>query len=83
MESVRQAGNLRRQADSLAASDPGEAYAKALRAWQIVSQHPDDAACQQLQGELEVLLGPLGKRANLSASGDRPLRRRDQSTAIK
>jgi hypothetical protein len=83
MESVRQAGNLRRQADSLSGSEPGEAYAKALRAWQIVSQHPEDAACQQLQGELEALLAPLGKRANLNASGDRSLRRRDQPTAIK
>lgn len=82
-ECLRQAGELRREAESLAESEPGEAYAKALRGWQIVSQHAKDAGCQKLRADLEALMGPLGKRANQRAGVGSPVHRRNQSTAIQ
>lgn len=69
-QAARRAEALQKRARQLADDNPGDAFQAALQGWQLVSQHPGDAACDQLAADLQSLLSPLSQRANAAGLGE-------------
>lgn len=69
-QAARRAEALQKRARQLADDNPGAAFQAALQGWQLVSQHPGDAACDQLAADLQSLLSPLSQRANAAGLGE-------------
>ena len=64
-EALRRAAALRTQSQQAArGGDPGDAFLKASRAWQLVSQFPESAACAAMSAELSAELETLGEQSN-------------------
>lgn len=64
-EALRSAEALRTQAQQAArGGDPGDAFLKASRAWQLVSRFPESAACAAMSAELSGELEALGAQSN-------------------
>jgi hypothetical protein len=67
---VAQANSLRATAlRQESAGNPGNAFVSAMKAWELVRQHPDDARCAAIESELLTLLERLGEAADEQRSG--------------
>jgi hypothetical protein len=80
----QKASRLRDSAQDLARrGDAAEAFAKALRGWQLVRPHTEDPECVRLELELSLLVERLGEAANAKYQGGNPVRTIGKSTVIE
>ncbi len=60
-----------------------EAFAKALRGWQLVRSHPNDPECARLEQQLLPLVERLGDAVNVKFQGGSPIRTVGKPTVIE
>ena len=83
-EALEQATRLRDSANDLERKgDAAEAFVKALRGWQLVRPHTEDAECIRLEQEMSLLVERLGEAANAKFQGGSPVRTVGKPTVIE